>query len=221
METEPPQHHDEAAAGEKGAQNDTRKKMAMVEASLFMAGRPMSLKELSESVGMTRKPTLELVRALVSDYEARGSALEIFIDDGRDAAGMRVRNEYLPHVRDLSTLTDITDGEKKTLAIVAFYQPIRQSEIIKIRGNRGYNQLRKLEGAGLVRAEPKGSTKILTTTQKFTEYFGNMDVEKIKKQLEGKKQPEEEAQTVIPASDAGGGEYGEGLVPGNDHHERP
>lgn len=207
METEP----DAGATGEKVAEKDTRKKMAMVEASLFMAGRPMSLKELSESVGMTRKPTLELVRALVSDYEARGSALEIFIDEGRDAAGMRVRNEYLPHVRDLSTLTDITDGEKKTLAIVAFYQPIRQSEIIKIRGNRGYNQLRKLEGAGLVRAEPKGSTKMLTTTQKFTEYFGNMDVEKIKKQLEGKHQPEggegAEAQAEkIPASDAGGGE---------------
>lgn len=183
----------ETPAGSNG-DGEKRKKMAMVEAALFMAGRPMSLKELSESLGMTRKPTLELVRALVSDYGARGSALEIFVDDGKDAAGMRVRAEYLPHVRDLSTLTDISDGEKKTLAIVAFYQPIRQSEIIKIRGNRGYNQLRKLEGAGLVRAEPKGSTKILTTTQKFTEYFGNLNVDEIKKRLEGKKREEEQAE---------------------------
>lgn len=183
-----------------GTETERRKKTAMIEATLFMAGRPMSLKELSESIGTTRKPALELVRALVLDYVARGSALEIFVDEGRDSAGMRVRNEFLPHVRDLSTLTDISDGERKTLAIVAFYQPIRQSEIIKIRGNRAYNQLKKLEGAGLVRAEPKGSTKILATTHKFTEYFGNMDMEKIKKQLDGKK--DEDAVKQEPAGTA-------------------
>lgn len=177
-------------AGNTDKDDARRKKMAMIEATLFMAGRPMSLKELSASIGTTRKPALELVRALVLDYVARGSALEIFVDEGKDYAGMRVRNEFLSHVRDLSTLTDISDGEKKTLAIVAFYQPIRQSEIIKIRGNRAYNQLKKLEGAGLVRAEPKGSTKILATTHKFTEYFGNMDMSKIKKQLDGKQEEE-------------------------------
>lgn len=187
-------------AGNTDKEDARRKKMAMIEATLFMAGRPMSLKELSASIGTTRKPALELVRALVLDYVARGSALEIFVDEGKDYAGMRVRNEFLSHVRDLSTLTDISDGEKKTLAIVAFYQPIRQSEIIKIRGNRAYNQLKKLEGAGLVRAEPKGSTKILATTHKFTEYFGNMDMSKIKKQLDGK-QEEESAVKQEPVED--------------------
>lgn len=180
-------------AGKTDKDDERRKKMAMIEATLFMAGRPMSLKELAESIGTTRKPALELVRALVLDYVARGSALEIFVDDGKDSAGMRVRHEFLSHVRDLSTLTDISDGEKKTLAIVAFYQPIRQSEIIKIRGNRAYNQLKKLEGAGLVRAEPKGSTKILATTHKFTEYFGNMDMSRIKKQLDGKQEDNDDA----------------------------
>lgn len=174
------------------AQDDSqdRKRAGLVEAALFMAGRPMSVRELSEAVGMERKTVLECLRSLMSDYSARGGALEIFVNIGEDSAGMRVRDEYLSRVRDLSTLTDISDGEKKTLAVVAFYQPIRQSEVVKIRGNRAYRQLRKLEGAGLVRAEPKGSTKILTTTKKFTEYFGGRQLEEIKKQLDGRKAAE-------------------------------
>jgi segregation and condensation protein B len=85
---------------------------------------------------------------------------------------MKVRDEFLAQVRRLSNFTDISDGETKTLAVIAFYQPIKQSEIVKIRGNRAYEQVKNLIGAGLIVAEPKGVTKLLSTTERFADYFG-------------------------------------------------
>lgn len=178
--------------------------MRLVEAALFMAGRPMSIRELSESLGTQRKNVVDSINDLISDYAGRGSALEVFLGREGEVAGMRVRDEYLSHVRGLSTLTDVSDGEKKTLALVAFYQPIRQSEVVKIRGNRAYRQLRNLEGAGLVRAEPKGATKMLATTQKFTEYFGGRGLEEIKESL--KKPPPVAAAVAAAEKPAAEGE---------------
>jgi len=46
------------------------------------------------------------------------------------------------------------------------------SDLARIRGNRCYEHVRKLEEMGFIKAEKSGKTKILTTTRKFAEYFG-------------------------------------------------
>lgn len=146
----------------------------VVEAALFMAGKALSVREIVATTKLSRATVTKALAELMADYTKRGSALEIVLAD--DKYKMRVRDVFLQHVKDLTPLTDLSAGETKTLSVIAFYQPIKQADVIKIRGNRAYYQLRKLIGAGLIAGEVKGRSKLLTTTQKFFDYFGtNMD----------------------------------------------
>ncbi|WP_297516318.1 SMC-Scp complex subunit ScpB, partial [Thermococcus sp.] len=63
-------------------------------------------------------------------------------------------------------------GELKTLALIAYLQPIEQSKIIKLRGSQAYEHIKKLIEMGLIYAEPYERTKLLGTTQKFAELYG-------------------------------------------------
>lgn len=145
----------------------------LVEAALFISGRGLSVKEILKAV-----PTLTPARARNALESLAGenrldSALQVSREVGAEIKyKMKVKDAYLSRVRRLSNFTDLSDGETKTLAVIAFYQPIKQSEIVKIRGNRAYEQVKNLIGAGLIVAEPKGITRILKTTERFSDYFG-------------------------------------------------
>ncbi len=151
---------------------DLHRKLA--EAALFMAGRALTVKELLRAVpGITPARARNALEDLASSANPE-SALEIVREGGEagESYKMKVKDEFLSQVRRLSNVTDLSDGETKTLAVIAFYQPIKQSEIVKIRGNRAYEQVRNLAEGGLIVAESRGVTKILTTTDRFKDYFG-------------------------------------------------
>ena len=60
----------------------------------------------------------------------------------------------------------------KTLAFIAYKQPLMQSNLVKVRSNKAYDHLKILEEKGFVSKEPKGRSYMLRTTKKFVEYFG-------------------------------------------------
>ena len=60
----------------------------------------------------------------------------------------------------------------RTLAIIAYKQPIKQSVLVEIRGNKSYDHVKELEERGLINAEKFSRTKLLTTTRGFADYFG-------------------------------------------------
>jgi segregation and condensation protein B len=72
----------------------------------------------------------------------------------------------------------------KALALIAYEQPIKQSYVVKIRGNRVYDYMRKLEDLGLIERKAEGHTKILTTTAKFRQYFKINDEKELVKKTE-------------------------------------
>jgi segregation and condensation protein B len=47
-----------------------------------------------------------------------------------------------------------------------------QSELAKLMGSDVYDEVRTLRHAGLVTGKRQGQTLLLSTTQKFSEYFG-------------------------------------------------
>ena len=152
----------------------------IIEAALFLAGRGMKLKEICRAAGTTPANTKKLLLQIMEEF-GQNSALEITLED--DLYKMKIRDKYLPKVKQMSSITDILDGDAKTLSIIAYYQPIRQSDIVKIRGNRAYDQIRRLIGRGLVSAEEKGKTKVLSVTTKFRDYFGNQ-IDEFRRQIE-------------------------------------
>ncbi len=145
---------------------------ALVEAALFVSGRPLSLKELSKALGIKSLDYLEkLIELIAAEYAERKSAIEVVRVLG-DKFVMQVKQEYSQRVIHLMPKPDLRTGELKTLALIAYLQPIEQSKIVKLRGSQAYEHIKKLIQMGLIYAKPHERTKILGTTQKFAELYG-------------------------------------------------
>lgn len=152
----------------------------ILEAALFVADRPMRVEELSRvsghSPGHVRKALVELVE----EYDGR--ALEIA--ETPEGWHMRVRHDILPRVAHLTPHSDLSEGCKRALALVLYKEPVKQSEIVKMQGNKAYGYIKKLRKKGLVKAVKKGHTMVLELTQEFESYFGERK-EKLRDRLEG------------------------------------
>lgn len=161
-----------------------------VEAALFMRGRGMRADELGKFLKVGTRSVRNALERLVSEYAApspdmRASALEVVHIKQNDRYHMRVRDMYLSLVKDLTSLTDLSDGELRTLSLIATHEPVLQSYVIRVRGNKAYGQIRKLLGKGLINTKPQGRSKSITTTRNFADYFGK-PVSTIKRSLESR-----------------------------------
>jgi segregation and condensation protein B len=129
----------------------------------------------------------EMLEKLQKDYEGRG--MEIV--NTPQGWVMQVRSEFLGKVAHLTPYADISEGCKRSLAIIAYKEPVSQAEIIRIQGNKAYSYLKQLQKRNLIRAEKKGRTKIIKLTQEFERYFGE-EKESIKEKLESFQKEEKE-----------------------------
>lgn len=169
----------------------------VIEAALFMAPEPLSVKELARIAGIGSighvKGTLDELR---ENYENRGMS----IVEGPNGWEMQVKKDILPKVAHLAPYADMPEGCRRTLALVICKEPAYQSEIVKIQGNKAYSYIKKLIKMGLLSTEKAGRTKILNLTREFENYFGE-EKEKIKERLtseiskKGKKEIKTEKET--------------------------
>jgi len=97
---------------------------------------------------------------------------------------MQLRTKYATHAAKLAQM-EVPVKVLKTAALIAYYQPVPQSELKKLLGSKIYDHVGALHSLGLIRTRKKGQTKILYTTPRFSEYFGISEVNKegIKKWL--------------------------------------
>lgn len=151
----------------------------ILEAALFMSSKPLEINKLSKISGINSLSNLnELLRELQRDYAGHG--IEIINND--QGWQIQVKPEFLDKVHSLTPYTDLSTGCKKTLALVIYKEPVLQSDIIKIQGNKAYAYIKILEKKGLIKVKKKGRTKILKLSSEFEYYFGE-EKEKIKEQL--------------------------------------
>jgi segregation and condensation protein B len=139
----------------------------LVEAALFVAGRPLILIQL-ESIVSIDADVEGIVASLVKEYR-EGGALEIVQTD--EDVVMQVKSEYADAVRPIAQ-RDLETPVLRTLAVIAFHQPVTQSKVAEIRGNKAYGHVHELEARKLVESEPHGRTRLLRTTKAFADYFG-------------------------------------------------
>jgi segregation and condensation protein B len=147
----------------------------ILEAILFGAGRSMSVEELSE---LLEKPQGEVQSALrelqATIRRRRDSALQL-----TDVAGrwiFEVRPTLAPHLPK-SFRADIPQRLLPAAALVAYHQPMAQSQLVDMLGQRAYDHVRDLAKMGLINRRRDGLTRRLTTTRRFAEYFGCPEVE--------------------------------------------
>ena len=176
--SEPPQE-------QKPQASRTKTKIALLEAALYVTGKPLDLKTLGSVVGFrSEEKVRELGHVLKEKYGSEGSALEVLeLSDGRFV--MQLKPQYVPDVKRLATRQLLTPGPMKTLSFIAYRQPITQSYVAKVRGNLAYSHVKQLREIGLIAEERVGRTKILQTTPNFADYFNlSHETPALKKQLE-------------------------------------
>lgn len=142
----------------------------LIEAALFLSTDPVSIDELRRITGISSREAIdEAVEALIKEYESKGSALEIR-RIGDSAYIMQAKDAFSAPLLDLVKPV-VGEEVLKTLSLIALKQPITQAEVVKARGYRTYAHVKELLAKEFINAEPKGRTKLLTTTQKFADYF--------------------------------------------------
>jgi len=152
----------------------------IIEAALFVSGEPLDVGHLKNLV--RGKNIHELMQQLMDEYAARGSALEIREMDGRFI--MQVKSEFTEKVKSIAP-KELRSPVLRTLAMVAYHQPITVAELVERRGPATYDHVRELEESRFISAQPQGRTRLLQTTQRFAEYFNleSSDPEAIKRKI--------------------------------------
>jgi segregation and condensation protein B len=146
----------------------------IVEAALFSAGKPLLVDEVAESTGLSKEEVRAACKALEKEYETKPSAFEV--GKAGDKWAMQLKAQWAPAAAKLAPM-EVPAKTLKTLALIAFHQPILQSELKRMVGERVYDHMGELHGRGLVVAREHGQTKIITTSDRFPEYFGIPETE--------------------------------------------
>jgi segregation and condensation protein B len=141
-----------------------------IEAALFISARFLTIKDLIMLTDVNPLMIKELIVKLIEKYNREDSAIEIIIRD--DMWKMDVRQEYVFMINKLATgSSEFTKAEQETLAVIAYKQPVKQSVVIKIRGNKAYDHIKKFIEIGLVFSKKEGHTLELKLSDDFFEYF--------------------------------------------------
>lgn len=149
-----------------------KKDLAMLEAALYVAGRPLDINTLGYVIKTrSKKKVQQLARMLIEKYGHLETPLEVLeLDDQRFV--LQLKAEYSPRVRKLAVRPLLTDGPLRTLAYITYRQPVTQKQVVDARGAHAYGHVRQLVDNGLVDRESSGRNKILRVTEFFADYFG-------------------------------------------------
>ncbi len=142
-----------------------------LEAVFFVSGRFLTMQDLISHTDLNPIIIKELIEKLQEKYDKIDSAMEIV--EKNNMWKMDVRKEYADIINKFATgSSEFSKAEQETLAIIAYKQPIKQSVIIKIRGNKAYDHIKKFVDLGLIKKKKIGHTYELSLSDEFHDYFG-------------------------------------------------
>ncbi|VVB84050.1 Segregation and condensation protein B [uncultured archaeon] len=141
-----------------------------LEAVFFVSARFLNMQELISLTDLNPIILQELIEKLQEKYDKNDSAIEIIEKNGMWK--MDVRSQYHNIINKLAGgKSEFSKAEQETLGIIAFKQPIKQSVIIKIRGNKAYEHIKKFLDIGLLKKKKIGHTNELSLSDDFYDYF--------------------------------------------------
>ncbi|HLX62812.1 MAG TPA: SMC-Scp complex subunit ScpB [Planctomycetota bacterium] len=169
------------------AAKDTQKELERtVEALLFAASEPISVRELARAAD-SDSPTIRKVLAALKqtgDRERRPWDLV----EVANAWRLVTRPEFHPAIQRLKSQTSqrkLTQAALETLALIAYRQPIGRAEIESVRGVNAGPVLRLLLEKKLIQIAGRGSgvgqPLLYGTTDYFLENFGLKNVSELPK----------------------------------------
>lgn len=143
-----------------------------VEAALFVCGKFMNMKELVALTDVNPILLRDILRTLEEKYKGKG----IEVVRREDLWKMDVHPDFVYMVNKLATgKEEFSKAEQETLAIIAYKQPMKQSILIKIRGNKAYDHVARFLEMGLINKKKAGHTSEITLSESFYNYFNVSD----------------------------------------------
>jgi segregation and condensation protein B len=139
-----------------------------IEVILFWKNEPMSPVRISETLGANASEVKKALMDLVREYELREGGLQIAF---RGNGYVLEPKEEFMHLAQSFVPIDLKIGALRTLAIIAIKEPVKQTEIIEVRGSGAYEHIKDLAEAGWVSKEQVGLTYSLQTTPAFKKNF--------------------------------------------------
>jgi len=155
--------------------------MAIVEALVFVADEPVTVKLLAEVLDEDKQTIQAAVEELKNEYDAREGGLQI-----REIAGgwqLSTRTQFHEEVRKfLKTRPSarLSLASLETLAVIAYKQPVTVPEILEIRGVQSASAIKTLLDKRLIvakgRKETVGRPMQYGTSKDFLIQFGLNDL---------------------------------------------
>lgn len=158
--------------------------VAVVEALIFVADEPLTIKLIAEVLEEDRQSIDAAVEELKNEYEQRESGLQL-----REIAGgwqLTTRTELHEEVRKfLKTRPSakLSLASLETLAVIAYKQPVTVPEILEIRGVQSASAIKTLLDKRLIvakgRKETVGRPMQYGTSKDFLIQFGLKDLSEL------------------------------------------
>lgn len=142
----------------------------LLEATLFGAGKTLSVIEISESLGYSDQEVSDGLQSLQATMKRRKNG-SLRLTQISNKWVMEVKPSIAEHMPK-DTKAEIAPKLLKAASIIAYHQPISQSDLVKLMGPKAYDYVRELAQRGMVDRRKDGITRRLTTTRRFSEYFG-------------------------------------------------
>jgi len=154
---------------------DLQEAKAILESILFVAGEPVTIGQLAETLQTKRSLASRAVRSLAEEYQKRG--LRIQYERGRvQMVTAPKMSAYVERFLGLQLSGKLSVASLETLAMIAYQQPITRPEIEAIRGVNCQGVLKNLMARGLIeevdRLDTVGRPIVYGTTFEFLRYFG-------------------------------------------------
>lgn len=170
---------------------ETERDRAILEAALFVSPVPITLRALAALLGGASQPYVRrLLEDMAATMDVPERGVELVVESTK--AMLRVRHDLTNSIAHLAPQQDITRPILRTLAVVAYNQPMTQADLVRTRGNKAYAHVQELIERGLLRGDEHGRTKLLHVTREFLRYFGLSSPEEFRFHIAGDAEEPEE-----------------------------
>ncbi len=139
-----------------------------IEAILFYSGNWIKLEDIAKISNLSINDVKKAIEKLKDVYARINSSITVL--ECNNLYKMDVDPSYENLLKNIAEV-ELEKPILRTLAIIAYYSPVSQSKVAKIRGNKAYEHIRKLEEMGFIKIEKKGRRRVIRVTDKFNKYF--------------------------------------------------
>ncbi len=145
-----------------------------IEAVLYLKGKPLSKKTLSEITNSDLISVNSSVEELKKKYNNKSSALDLI--ENNNEISLELKHSLNAFVDDLLP-ADLNTAVLRTLATIAIKRRILQSDLIILRGSSAYDHIKELHEKKFIlkRKQKDGRSFWISLSEKFFQTFAVSD----------------------------------------------